>query len=177
MPGAPPGFEQERQRDPYAIPKREDSTRRRQSRVLLSQDPLIRVMMDERIDANYRSMSQGNIHMLTPTQQQQQRRLSAAQLVKEGGGGNNQVRGPKRATFDDLVLSSLSVPLPPSNYLASRSPATAVGSPAASAPSAPAWCRGGTSTSSRASASSTCPAPASGGKSSSSRCRWSSSPR
>ncbi len=42
VPGAPPGFEQERKRDPYAIPKREDSGKRRQSRVLLSQDPLIR---------------------------------------------------------------------------------------------------------------------------------------
>ncbi len=82
VPGAPQGLEQERQRDPYAIPRREDSTRRRQSRVLLSQDPLIRVMMDERIDANYRSMSQGNIHTLSPPHQQQQRRLSAAQLVR-----------------------------------------------------------------------------------------------
>lgn len=42
----------ETQRDPYALPRRE-SKRRPGERVVLSKDPLIRVMMDEKVDVDY----------------------------------------------------------------------------------------------------------------------------
>jgi len=63
LPGQAQAAQAAKKRDPYAVPRREGSVRLRQQqpqqKILLSQDPLIRVMMDERVDADYSTMSEG----------------------------------------------------------------------------------------------------------------------
>ena len=41
-------------RDPYAIPKKDEE--QQQARVVLSQDPVIRVMIDDSAETNYESL-------------------------------------------------------------------------------------------------------------------------